>query len=80
VATDDPAVGRAISAELRAFKVGVNQMRSRGDRAESFGGIGQSWKGCFVGGEHLVRAVTLGPPSERLAGNFPDYTALPEER
>lgn len=80
VATDDPVVGQTIAAELRAFKVGVNRMRSRGDRAESFGGIGQSWKGCFVGGEHLVRAVTVGPSGERLAGNFPDYTSVPEAR
>jgi hypothetical protein len=24
--------------------------------------------------------VTVGPPSERLYGNFPDYTLLPETR
>jgi len=80
VATDDPTVGLTIAGELRAFKVGVNRMRSRGDRAEAFGGIGQSWKGCFVGGEHLVRAVTVGPPGERLARNYPDYTSVPEVR
>lgn len=80
VAADDPATARTIAGELRAFKVGVNRMRSRGDRAEAFGGIGQSWKGCFVGGAHLVRAVTVGLPGERLAGNFPDYTSLPEDR
>lgn len=80
VATDDPVVGKAVAGELRAFKVGHNRLRSRGDRAEAFGGVGQSWKGCFVGGEHLVRAVTVGPPGERLCGNFPDYTALPEGR
>jgi hypothetical protein len=45
-----------------------------------FGGIGQSWKGCFVGGKYLVQAVTVGPPGERLYGNFPDYTLLPEKR
>ena len=80
LATDNPATATAIASELRAFKVGHNRMRSRGDRAEPFGGIGQSWKGCFVGGEHLVRAVTVGPPGERLAGNFPDQIALPEGR
>lgn len=80
VATDDLAHGRAIASELRAFKVGINKMRSRGDRAEAFGGIGQSWKGCFVGGVHLVRAVTAGPAGERLCGNFPDYTLLPDDR
>lgn len=80
IATDDPAAGAAIAGELRAFKVGVNRMRSRGDRAEAFGGVGQSWKGCFVGGEHLVRAVTVGPAGERLCGNFPDYSLMPDAR
>lgn len=65
---------------MRAFKVGINAIRSRGDRDEVFGGIGQSWKGCFVGGKYLVQAVTVGPPGERLYGNFPDYTLLPEQR
>jgi hypothetical protein len=27
-----------------------------------------------------VQAVTEGPPGERLFGNFPDYTLLPEKR
>ena len=80
IACDDPAAAQRIAGQLRAFKVGVNRVRSRGDREEAFGGIGESWKGCFVGGEHLVRAVTAGPPDERLAGNFPDYTLLPERR
>jgi acyl-CoA reductase-like NAD-dependent aldehyde dehydrogenase len=80
VACDDPATAAAVAGELRAFKVGVNRLRSRGDKAEAFGGIGQSWKGCFVGGEHLVRAVTVGPPGERLCGNFPDYSLLPDGR
>ncbi|MGL4550077.1 MAG: aldehyde dehydrogenase family protein [Gemmataceae bacterium] len=80
LATDDVATEKAVAGELRAFKVGVNQMRSRGDRDEAFGGIGQSWKGCFVGGKYLIEAVTHGPPGERACGNFPDYTLLPEPR
>ena len=80
VATDDPATGRSIAGELRAFKVGINRVRSRGDREEVFGGIGQSWKGCFVGGKYLVQAVTTGPPGEQPSGNFPDYTLMPELR
>lgn len=80
IACDDPTVCRRVTGELRAFKVGVNAVRSRGDREEPFGGIGESWKGCFVGGEFLVQAVTVGPPGERLYGNFPDYTLLPEKR
>lgn len=80
VASDDPQTARQIAGELRSFKVGVNQVRSRGDREETFGGIGASWKGCFVGGKYLVQAVTEGAPGERLYGNFPDYTLLPETR
>ncbi|XXF79412.1 aldehyde dehydrogenase family protein [Myxococcaceae bacterium GXIMD 01537] len=80
VACDEPKTAQRIGAGLRAFKVGYNEIRSRGDREETFGGIGHSWLGCFVGGTHLVRAVTQGPPGERLPGNFPDGTLLPEER
>jgi acyl-CoA reductase-like NAD-dependent aldehyde dehydrogenase len=80
VATDDEAFAKRITPELRGFKVGVNAVRSRGDKEEIFGGTGQSWKGCFVGGKYLVEAVTLGMPGERLHGNFPDYTLLPEMR
>jgi len=80
VACDSAQTGEHILGELRSFKVGHNKPRSRGDRAEAFGGIGQSWIGCFVGGGHLVHAVTEGPPDERLYGNFPDYTLLPEGR
>ncbi len=63
---------------MRAFKVGHNRPRSRGDREELFGGLGASWRGAFVGGELLVRAATQGPGGERLPGNFPHYTLLPE--
>lgn len=80
VACDNERLAQQIAAEVRAFKVGINAIRSRGDRDEVFGGIGQSWKGCFVGGKYLVQAVTVGPPGERLYGNFPDYTLLPEKR
>lgn len=68
VATDDPEHGRRIAARLRAFKVGVNRLRSRGDRDEAFGGVGASWEGAFVGGEHLVRAFTEG--AAPVAGNW----------
>ncbi len=80
IATDDPQIARMVASELRSFKVGINTMRSRGDREEVFGGMGASWKGCFVGGKYLVQAVTQGPPGERLYGNFLDYTLLPETR
>ena len=78
IACDDPQTARQIADQLRGFKVGINTVRSRGDREEVFGGIGQSWKGCFVGGRYLVLAVTQGDPGEKLYGNFPEYTQLPE--
>jgi len=79
LACDDEDKARRLSAELAAFKIGINKPRSRGDRAEPFGGRGASWKGAFVGGEHLVRAVTTGSdPDERLYGNFPSYSLYPQ--
>jgi len=70
---DDPQTTQRLAGHVRAFKVGRGGPRSRGDRDELFGGLGASWRGAFVGGELLVHAVTQGPPSERLPGNFPDY-------
>jgi len=78
IACDDTQTASEITHQLRGFKIGVNTVRSRGDREEVFGGIGQSWKGCFVGGRYLVLAVTQGEPGEKLYGNFPEYTQLPE--
>ncbi len=58
----------------------MNRPRSHGDREEVFGGVGETWKGAFVGGDLLVHAVTLGPEgaAERLFGNFPDFSLLPK--
>ncbi len=79
LACDDDALARRLSGEIHAFKVGVNKPRSRGDRDEPFGGRGASWKGAFVGGDHLVHAVTVGTDTEeRLYGNFPSYSLYPE--
>ena len=80
IATDDMDFAVRVSEQLQAFKVGVNKPRSRGDREEVFGGLGHSWKGAFVGGDLLVQAVTYGPDAEdeRLYGNFPDYSLLPD--
>lgn len=80
LATDDKRLAQELASDVRAFKIGINKVRSRGDNEEVFGGIGQSWKGCFVGGKYLVQAVTRGGAGERLYGNFPDYTLLPELR
>ncbi|MBT2364424.1 aldehyde dehydrogenase family protein [Streptomyces sp. ISL-10] len=73
LSTDDPAAFARLAPQIRAFKTGHNKPRSRGDRDELFGGFGASWRGAFVGGELLVRAVTEGPAGERLPGNFPEY-------
>jgi acyl-CoA reductase-like NAD-dependent aldehyde dehydrogenase len=70
IASDDLAFAKEVASELRAFKVGINRVRSRGDREEHFGGIGKSWRGAFVGGEHLVKAVTSGVEGRELYGNF----------
>lgn len=77
LATDDPALARRVGAEVRAFKFGHNALRSRGDRDELFGGLGQSWKGCFVGGALLVKALTIGPDDATLPGVFSSGTRLP---
>ncbi|MBC9719415.1 aldehyde dehydrogenase family protein [Streptomyces sp. TRM66268-LWL] len=73
LSTDDPATYERLAPQIRAFKVGHNKPRSRGDRDELFGGFGASWRGAFVGGELLVRSVTNGPQGERLPGNFPAH-------
>jgi acyl-CoA reductase-like NAD-dependent aldehyde dehydrogenase len=77
IACDDQRLGRRLADQVQAFKVGINRPRSRGDKAEPFGGRGASWKGAFVGGELLVHAVTQGPPTEHLYGNFPNYQRYP---
>jgi acyl-CoA reductase-like NAD-dependent aldehyde dehydrogenase len=77
LACDDEQLAGRLALDLQAFKVGINKPRSRGDRAEAFGGRGASWKGAFVGGDLLVHAVTTGEAEERLYGNFPDYNRYP---
>jgi len=80
IATDDAAIAARAKQEVRAFKFGHNIIRSRGDKEEHFGGLGQSWKGCFVGGELLARAITQGSGDDELPGVFPEGTRLPKER
>ncbi|MFD8389860.1 aldehyde dehydrogenase family protein [Streptomyces sp. NPDC059680] len=77
LATDDRATYDRLAPQIRAFKTGHSVPRSRGDRDELFGGFGASWRGAFVGGDLLVRAVTRGPADERLPGNFPEYHLMP---
>jgi len=78
LSTDDQEVFDRLAPQIRAFKTGHSKPRSRGDRDELFGGSGASWRGAFVGGELLIRAVTDGPSDERIPGNFPDYRLQPE--
>ncbi|MGI4866656.1 MAG: aldehyde dehydrogenase family protein [Janthinobacterium lividum] len=77
--SDDEKWATRTSKELRAFKVGINKLRSRGDREEVFGGLGESWKGAFVGGKLLVEAVTQGDHTGPVLGNYPDAVLLPEK-
>jgi acyl-CoA reductase-like NAD-dependent aldehyde dehydrogenase len=77
LACDDTDLAARLARDVRAFKVGINQPRSRGDREEPFGGRGASWKGAFVGGDLLVQAVTEGEPAEQLYGNFAEYARYP---
>ena len=78
IACDDETVGGRLAEQVQSFKVGLNKLRSRGDKDEPFGGRGASWKGAFVGGELLVHAVTVGPEGESLYGNFPGYNRYPQ--
>ena len=77
IASDNEDLARRTAREVRSFKVGINKLRSRGDREEVFGGLGESWKGAFVGGKLLVEAVTKGDTP--VLGNYPDATLLPEK-
>jgi acyl-CoA reductase-like NAD-dependent aldehyde dehydrogenase len=77
ISCNDEESASRLASEVRAFKVGINAPRSRGDKEEIFGGVGASWQGAFVGGELLVRAVTQGPGDDRLPGNFPTYSLFP---
>jgi acyl-CoA reductase-like NAD-dependent aldehyde dehydrogenase len=77
LSTDDRAAFDRLAPQIRAFKTGHGEPRSRGDRDELSGGFGASWRGAFVGGELLVRAVTRGPADERLPGNFPEHHPMP---
>jgi acyl-CoA reductase-like NAD-dependent aldehyde dehydrogenase len=75
IATDDLEFAERIRPDVQAFKFGVNVPRSRGDRAEVFGGRGASWRGAFVGGDHLISAFTDG--DQPLFGNFPNGSLYP---
>ncbi|MDB4929475.1 MAG: dehydrogenase [Myxococcaceae bacterium] len=79
IATDDMTFADRVRDEIRAFKVGINKPRSRGDREEVFGGRGASWRGAFVGGDLLVAAVTQPADGghDELYGNFEQYSRYP---
>ncbi|MEM6643140.1 MAG: aldehyde dehydrogenase family protein [Bacteroidota bacterium] len=80
IACDNPVEASEIASQLRGYKTGINAPKSRGDKEATFGGLGESWKGCFVGGKYLVEAVTNSAKGDRLFGNFPEYTLLPTVR
>ncbi|GAB1645741.1 aldehyde dehydrogenase family protein [Krasilnikovia sp. MM14-A1259] len=77
VAVDDQELATKLARDVRAFKIGINRPRVRGDREEPFGGRGGSWKGAFVGGDLLVQAVTVGPGDDHMYGNFPGGSRYP---
>ena len=79
IASDNEPLAQRTAREIRSFKVGINKLRSRGDREEVFGGLGESWKGAFVGGKLLVEAVTNGSAGQPVLGNYPEATLLPEK-
>ena len=79
IASDNEELAQRTAREIRSFKVGINKLRSRGDREEVFGGLGESWKGAFVGGKLLVEAVTNGSAGQPVLGNYPEATLLPEK-
>ncbi|GAB1690180.1 aldehyde dehydrogenase family protein [Krasilnikovia sp. M28-CT-15] len=70
LAVDDEDLAAKLARDVRAFRVGINHPRSRGERAEQPVGRDASWIGALAGGDHLVRAVTVGP-GDRLNGNIP---------
>mgnify|MGYP006179158299 CR=1 FL=1 len=77
IATDDPSLAQRLRPDVQSFKFGVNAPRSRGDRAEVFGGRGASWRGAFVGGDLLIDSVTDG--ERPLFGNFPNGSQYPPD-
>ncbi|MDA2966590.1 MAG: aldehyde dehydrogenase family protein [Actinomycetota bacterium] len=77
IATDDPSLAQRLRPDVQSFKFGVNAPRSRGDRAEVFGGRGASWRGAFVGGDLLIDSVTDG--DRPLFGNFPNGSQYPPD-
>ncbi|AYA36677.1 aldehyde dehydrogenase family protein [Hymenobacter oligotrophus] len=79
LASDDQKWAQRTAKEIRAFKVGINKLRSRGDREEVFGGLGESWKGAFVGGKLLVEAVTQASNGQPVLGNYEEALLLPEK-
>lgn len=80
IATDDIELGKEIAESVRGFKIGINKVRSRGDKQEVFGGNGNSWRGNFVGGKYLVLAMTESKNGdEKQYGNFKGSVTLPEE-
>ena len=70
VACDDVEQAKVLAGRIQAYKVGINALRSRGDRDEPFGGLGESWEGAFVGGRNLVLAFTTG--EEAAPGRWPE--------
>ncbi len=80
LSTDERATFDRLAPHVRAFKIGHGVPRSRGDRDELFGGFGASWRGAFVGGDLLVRAVTRGPAGRSCRGTSRTTSSCPGPR
>jgi len=52
---------RQFAAEVHAFKVGINRPRSRGDKAEPFGGPGASASSCSASSPTTSATRRPGP-------------------
>lgn len=77
IACDDAEPATELAEHVQAFKVGINKPRSRGDKAEPFGGRGASWTGAFVGGAIAVQAASRARPASGCTGTTLSSGELP---
>jgi len=79
IACDDPRIARRVASELRAFKVGINNVRSRGDREEVFGGIGQTGKGALSVDAILSSGLRQAPRAKSSSATSPTTPNSPKK-
>jgi hypothetical protein len=74
LATDDTDFASRVAEQLQAFKVGINRPRSRGDREEVFGGMGESWKGALRHDMRTPMPPVASDPFQAAALHGCDFT------